>query len=209
MFDVDGTLVMSQAFDGDCYQAAVFEVLGQPLDTDWQRYHHVSDAGILDQHIDENGLEDDREIIAADVKRVFMRYIAEQLARHPVQPVSGADEFIQRLRGIDAINLSIATGGWGETALMKLASARIDISGIVLASSNDHHSRIEIMKIAERRSLTKSTLPCTYFGDGEWDRRACAQLGFNFVMVGADADHHQRIADFDDARLALSFLGLS
>ncbi len=57
MFDIDGTLVLSDEFDGKCFLAAIYEVLGHTLDTDWTRYLYVSDAGILDQHIREKGLQ--------------------------------------------------------------------------------------------------------------------------------------------------------
>ncbi|WP_283131967.1 hypothetical protein [Enterovibrio norvegicus] len=45
------------------------------------------------------------------------------------------------------------------------------------ASSNDHYARIEIMKSARMRADPTNTLPITYFGDAEWDVRACQQLG--------------------------------
>ena len=41
---------------------------------------------------------------------------------------------LRLLRGVDNLSLSIATGGWRRTALMKLESARIDSSGLPMAS---------------------------------------------------------------------------
>ena len=64
------------------------------------------------------------------------------------------------------------------------------------------------MKIAERKAIGKNGGPCTYFGDGEWDKMACQELGFNFVLVGERTYHHQNIMDFSNARQALAFIGL-
>ena len=112
MFDIDGTLLASDHFDGQFYQQAVFEVVGHPLDTDWTRYEHVSDSGILDQHLRDLGLGSNRDAIEADVKRRFTAKIAQYLDLEPARPIAGAVEFIRRLRGIEALRLCIATGGW-------------------------------------------------------------------------------------------------
>ncbi len=208
MFDVDGTLVDSDGFDGDCYLDSVYEVLGHRLDPDWTRYTHVSDAGILDQHIRENRLDARADEIRAEVKAVFTSKISGHIEANPARQIPGAARFIDHLRRREDLSISIATGGWRETALIKLESAQIDVSGIPIASSNNHYSRTEIMKIAATEAVGSDSVPCTYFGDGEWDRRACEQLGYNFVLVGNGTSHDQAIADFDDAEQALRYIGL-
>jgi FMN phosphatase YigB (HAD superfamily) len=208
MFDVDGTLVLSDEFDGDCYIEAVYDVLGHSLDADWTKYTHITDAGILDQHISENVLHAQRNEIRADVKKAFTEKIASCLKKIPVQQVPGASDFISELRRLKNISLSIATGGWYETALMKLESACIDITDIPIASSNDHFSRPRIMEIAKEKTIGKTNAPCTYFGDGKWDKKACEVLGYYFVLVGKRAYHNQNIMDFRDKKQALAFIGL-
>jgi hypothetical protein len=49
----------------------------------------------------------------------------------------------------------------------------------------------------------------SYFGDNSWDREACEQLGFNFILVGDKTHHHQSIADFLETDRALSYIGTS
>jgi len=208
MFDVDGTLVLSDDFDGRCYFEAVREVLGHDLDTDWTRYSHVSDAGILEHIVQWNEGPVSPVGLRSAVKEVFVEKVATHLQNNPVQQVPGASAFISRLREFEDLSMSIATGGWRETALMKLESAGIDVSGIPVASSNDHFSRTRIMTIARQRAGGDDESACTYFGDGEWDRRACEDLGYNFVLVGANASHHQRIKDFSNTKQALAYLGL-
>ncbi|MEW8683536.1 MAG: HAD family hydrolase [Candidatus Thiodiazotropha endolucinida] len=208
MFDVDGTLVRSYELDENCYLEAVYEVLGHHLDTDWTKYSYISDAGILEQHIIENGLDAKGDSIRAEVKEVFTSKIACHLKINPAQQVPGAAKFIAELRRLENLSLSVATGGWYETALMKLESAAIDISGIPIASSNNHFSRTEIMKIAKEKAVGKINVPCTYFGDGEWDKMACKELGYNFVLVGNRTKHDQNIMDFNNAKQAMEYIGL-
>ncbi|WP_017007617.1 hypothetical protein [Enterovibrio norvegicus] len=76
----------------------------------------------------------------------------------------------------------------------------------MLASSNDHYARIEIMKSARMRADPTNTLPITYFGDAEWDVRACEQLGVNLVLVGERFKHHQRIKNFMPLDAALRYV---
>lgn len=208
MFDIDGTLVISDEFDAVCYLQAVYETLGHRLDTDWIKYTHVTDAGILDQHISEHGLHAKRNNIHADVKDAFIEKIANHLEGNSLQQVPGASEFIDSLRQTENLSISIATGGWYETALMKLESAGIDVTDIPIASSDNHFSRTEIMKIAEKKAVGENSVPCTYFGDGEWDKKACEELGFNFVLVGEKTHHHQNIANFENIQHALALAGL-
>jgi hypothetical protein len=47
MFDIDGTLVDSNGFDGELYAPAMREVTGADVDRCWQSYRHVTDGGIL------------------------------------------------------------------------------------------------------------------------------------------------------------------
>ena len=79
MFDIDGTLVLSEDFDGDCYLEAVHEVVGYPLSDEWERYLHVTDSGILDQHVDELGLDTERARLHAEVKAAFVGKIADPI----------------------------------------------------------------------------------------------------------------------------------
>jgi hypothetical protein len=208
MFDVDGTLVESCEFDEACYKNAVYDVLGHAIDTNWAKYHHVSDAGILEQHIQEHDLQHRSAEIHAQVKSAFVAYIKAHLLQYPAQEVHGAGEFISFLRNRSDVSLSIATGGWEETAQLKLSSAGIDVSGILMASSNDHYSRTEIMKIALQKAAVPAGFKRTYFGDAAWDKKACDTLRFNFVLVGKGIRHSQAVKDFAELKLACEFIGL-
>jgi phosphoglycolate phosphatase-like HAD superfamily hydrolase len=48
----------------------------------------------------------------------------------------------------------------------------------------------------------------TYIGDGPWDQRASAQLGYDFVAVGWGVEHATRFDDLADHDAIAAFLGL-
>ena len=208
MLDIDGTLVESFKFDEECYLDAVFQVLAHDMDSDWSKYEHVTDTGILDQHLKSRGLLQEREKIHRDVKDTFMSSIKKHAINFPIREIDGAKKFLKNIQKMDNVSLSIATGGWAETARIKLKSAGFDIQGIPMASSNDHFSRTEIMKIALEKSEFKSQNKITYFGDAEWDKKACEKLGFNFVLVGNRTTHNQNISNFKSYSQARSYIGL-
>lgn len=208
MFDVDGTLVESYKFDEECYINAIYQILGHDIDSGWTKYQHVSDAGILDQHLKKYNLLHKREAIHAQVKLAFIDNIKKHLMQFPAKEVRGAAEFISFLRKQKNVSLSIATGGWAETAQLKLESAGIDVSDISMASSDDHYSRTEIMKLALSKAAVKADNSLTYFGDAEWDKKACEELQFNFVLVGNRVKHKQTVKDYSELKFACKFIGL-
>ena len=106
----------------------------------------------------------------------------------------------------DEYVVSIATGGWGETAKIKLESAGFETEKLAIMSSNDHYSRIKIMELAKSAINQIDNYPVTYFVDAEWDLEACKELAINVVIVGCRVNHYQRIQDFNCLDTALSFV---
>ena len=209
MFDIDGTLVESCAFDEHCYISAVKEITGHTLSSDWHTYPHVTDSGVLQHFLTELGIQHRFEDFHEQVKILFTEMISAHLQQTRIREIPGAAAFISYLKDQPQIRLSLATGGWEETARLKLAAAGIDVTGIPLASSNDHHARTVIMQHALEQACSDNTPgSLSYFGDGEWDKQACSELNFNFILVGNRTRHHQQINDFRDPEQALAFLPL-
>ena len=207
MFDIDGTLVESYDIDAQCFIDAVQEVMGLSINSNWADYEHVTDEGILNEVLSNHGISN-RDAVKAEIKRRFIQKLEVELAQEPVREIKGAASFLHRLQSMENVVVSLATGGWRESATLKLRSANIDYLSIPMASSDDHYSRTEIMKLAASRAA-KDQYACTYFGDGIWDQAASAQLGFNFVLVGDKLNHHQNIMDFQSIDTALAYAGLS
>ena len=94
MFDIDGTLVESNVFDSECFQAAIQDVLDTLFDTNWDKYNHVTDSGILSQIIDDLHLQNDRDLIITSVKEQFLHRVSTYLTKHEASPIRGAPGFL-------------------------------------------------------------------------------------------------------------------
>ncbi|WP_189606549.1 HAD family hydrolase [Saccharospirillum salsuginis] len=209
MFDIDGTLVQSYDFDTQCFAQAVETVLGTRIDTDWGNYTDVTDSGILSSILDELSMtESDRTIVAQDVKDTFIHLVEKHIETHPVAEIPGAARFINLLAARPDTALAFATGGWRETALLKLAAAGIDPGDIPIASASDHHRRVDIMKTAATIAGGEPYDSITYIGDGPWDKSASAYLGYRFILVGNRVAHTPSIPNFSETDAVLELLRL-
>jgi len=212
MFDVDGTLVDSAGFDGELYAEAVHSVLKVDVDRTWSSYEHVTDSGILADLLPHTRVDGDRVELAAQVKRRFIELVRDYLAHQPsaANEIAGARALVARLRTAPGVRVAVATGGWEDTAKLKLLRIGIELDGLALASSSDASARAEIMRIAARRALNGAAFDrATYFGDGPWDQRASALLGYDFIAVGNAVSHPVAFADFRDDAAILRRLGVA
>lgn len=183
ILDIDGTLVDSMGVDPKLYFSSIEQVLGSVSLRDLNDYDHVTDSGILGQILEDNGFSDVGELTAS-VKAVFMEGLnshIKEIGSFPV--IDGAVQFVERIRASTDTRIAIATGCWRESALLKLRTAGFNIEGVPVATSDDWPSRVEIMRSALQMAGSDAGA-VTYFGDAEWDQRACHDLGWSFVAVG-------------------------
>ena len=201
VFDVDGTLVESEDFDGVLYARAIRNALKIDVDEDWAGYRHQTDSGILNEVLDRNGVGGDRSQAHVSVKREFIALVAGYLAARGdrLPEVPGARAFVNRLAARPDVAVAIATGGWRDSAAMKLRAIGLDPDTLNLASGSDAVSRVEIMRIAARRALGgRSADRRTYFGNRPWDREASRRLSWHFIGIGPDVEHSTRFDDLLD-----------
>ena len=186
VFDVDGTLIESMSIDSELYFSSINSVLGPVnIREDLSDYDNVTDSGILAQLIDDNGFSSEDEV-AESIQAIFV----ESLRKHiqmvgPFPAIEGAIQMVDKVRHSANTRIAIATGAWRRSALLKLESTGFNIDGIPVATCDNSPSRIEIMRTALSR-IGNDFESVTYFGDAEWDRQACQNLGWNFVAVGPD-----------------------
>ena len=211
MFDIDGTLVDSAGFDSELYVEAVRSVLNVEIDSDWNAYEHVSDSGILAEVLRRVRPANEHVTLAARVQERFVALVGDYVRRAPqaVREIAGAKRLVERLLGLPNVRVGVATGGWEPTAKLKLAQVGIGIDRVGFASSTDARARTDIMRLAAQRALRGAIcVRATYFGDGDWDRRASEELGYDFVAVGGGVAHPAACADLRDTDAILSRLGL-
>jgi FMN phosphatase YigB (HAD superfamily) len=184
IFDIDGTLLQSVSVDDDLYRSALHDVLGPvQFRESLTHYDFVSDSGILWQVLSDNDLQDvpdpTERIIA-----IFVDALNEHISKNGAfREVPGARNLVASLRSSPEHYVAIATGGWSASATLKLESAGFDLNNIVLSASDTDRDRTKIMRSALDRAEEEYE-SITYYGDGPWDRDACAALGWNFIPVG-------------------------
>jgi phosphoglycolate phosphatase-like HAD superfamily hydrolase len=213
MFDIDGTLVDSMRVDSHLYVRAVRETLGGDvyIDETWRPYAHVTDGGVLDEILVQHRFEEPLDELRSAVKSRFIELVRGHLdaGASVLREVRGATALLRELRARPDVRVAIATGGWAETALMKLAAIGVSAEGIGFASSSDAHARTKIMELAAERALC-GAVPATrtYLGDGAWDQRASAELGYRFIAIGRALEHEPRFDDYGDRDAVLACLAV-
>jgi phosphoglycolate phosphatase-like HAD superfamily hydrolase len=184
IFDIDGTLLDSYGVDNSLYADAVRVALGEvTIRDEWDKYACVTDTGVLADICSDNNLHYDASVSTA-VMNVYLRSLLSRMESHgPYREIPGALEYLTFLLAKPDVRVAYATGGWRTTAEHKLRSAGFPVEGIPFASANDHHDRAQIMLHALAQ-LDGPFRSITYFGDGIWDKKCAAQLGWEFVAVG-------------------------
>lgn len=198
LFDIDGTLTDTTAIDNACYLQAFEEILGVTLtSTDWSQFTHVTDPGLFYALFAMHCGRPARPSEHAGFKARFVSLI-EAATRDPkdFRAVDGAVDFVEKHCPDRGIAVAFATGGYGETARMKLQAAGFSDPAAV-AHADPCMTRVEIVREAMTRAAqTYATVAfdeVTAFGDGVWDARVARELGLHFVGVDLHGDGRLRI----------------
>ncbi|HNP64268.1 MAG TPA: HAD family hydrolase [Woeseiaceae bacterium] len=186
IFDLDGTLLQSMAVDCEILERSIAEILGSVRFRDnYNCYDNVTDRGIVEELMVDNGFAPNISTVNA-VRDAFVHALSNHIERSgPFIAVRGASQFLGQLCTDANTRVAIATGCWRKSAMLKLESSGLEISGIPIATCDDTASRTEIMQIALGQ-LGAPFSSVTYFGDALWDVEACEALDWRFVAVGSD-----------------------
>jgi phosphoglycolate phosphatase-like HAD superfamily hydrolase len=192
LFDIDGTLTLTNEVDNRCYIRALGEALGTAdIDTDLTKYRDVTDSGIASALLAaRHGAPPSSEQLNA-VRERFVALLEQAFAHDPdaCRAVPGAPGMLAELAGRAGFAVGLATGGWVESARLKLRRAGLGGREYPLASASDACSREAIMELAAARVAARRGVPgfrsIVYVGDGVWDVNAARRLGWRFVGVGS------------------------
>jgi FMN phosphatase YigB (HAD superfamily) len=184
IFDIDGTLLQSDANDDALYLASVCAVLGDvSLRPSWRMYTQFTASGILSEILNDNAIDATSERVSA-VRDHFVESVRCYVSKHgSFAEIPGARDFVQSLHNSTTHRIAYATGGWCGSALLKLSLSGFPVTGVPLATSDDHFQREEIMLHALQQ-LNGFFETVTYYGDGHWDAVAAKALGWQFVPIG-------------------------
>lgn len=187
IFDVDGTLTRTQAIDADCFiRALALELEIGAAETDWSAYLHTTDLGIAQEILERRRGRRATEAELARLRAGFARLLAEaaDADASAFVEIAGAGALVASLRTSTAWAAAIATGGWRDCALLKLARAGIDAVGLPAAFAEDGPAREAIVSAAlARAGGPEGFARVVCVGDAVWDARTARQLHLPFVGV--------------------------
>lgn len=189
ILDLDGTLMPSAALDDECYWQAVFSCFGVDGDTpDLHGFEHVTDSGILHEWCRARFGRAPNAKEVARIKQKFVELLETAAADQPAcfEPLAGVCDWLKAVAARENVFAGIATGGWGDSARLKLGLAGLDRFDLPLASSDDDMQRTRIMQAAAWKTLGNPPpdgTVFTYVGDGVWDLEAARELGWEFIGI--------------------------
>ena len=199
MFDIDGTLTATTDIDERCFVRAVEDTLGiVDIDTNLANYTHVTDEGIAAEIIGRHTGRGATDSEVAGIRGHFVGLIEQCTENQPelFRPIAGAREMLGILSERPGCSVSLATGGWRDSAILKLRVAGLDVGAMPIATSDDAHSREGIMQLSETRAQRVYDVAgfdsVIYVGDGVWDVRSTKALGYRFIGV-AEGDRASQL----------------
>lgn len=185
IFDIDGTLTKAHDIDFNLYFDSVREILKiKSFSTDLSNYSEITDSGIA-HSIAEKYLN--RSLSKLEIQKIedlFSLKLSKELGISiNYEEMEGAIEFVKYVESQD-IKISVATGNWRKTALLKLKS--LGLSRLIknASTSSEEISRIDILRRAINLDKKIGHQQTWYIGDGFWDVECSSTLGINFLGVG-------------------------
>jgi len=189
MFDIDGTLTETMKVDEECFVRSLADVYGfTGVETNWLRYKHTTDSGIFHEiHLARTG-RPPSVVEVSHFRQHFVALLGRAASNSAFATITGARQLLSGLADSAEYRVSLATGGWRDSARIKMASAGMCFDDYPAASADDAHDRESIVKISLQRAVVRHETPFVstiYIGDGIWDARACRALGIPFIGIGS------------------------
>ena len=186
MFDIDGTLTETMKVDEECFVRSFNDVFGfADINTNWSHYPRTTDSGIFHDVFTSRIGRSPTAQETSQFRQHFIQLLAAASSQSPFTPVAGADRLLSRLVQGGSHRVSLATGGWRDSARLKMASAGMCYDDFPSASADDALDKESIIRLSRQRAAERygrfgSTV---YVGDGVWDARACRGIGIPFIGI--------------------------
>jgi phosphoglycolate phosphatase-like HAD superfamily hydrolase len=189
ILDLDGTLMPTAEIDNECFWQAVFNCLGGGDQLpELHNFTHVTDTGILHEWCTRTLGRTPTQEETQQIKQDFTHLLEIAFNHQPehFSPLPGVVEWLDAVMAHEHVVAGIATGGWQQSACLKLKLSGLDRFDLPLASSDDAIKRADIMQFAARRTIAEPAAiekEITYIGDGTWDLKASRELDWNFIGI--------------------------
>lgn len=210
LFDIDGTLLLSDGAGRRAIMRALREVYGATGPTDYH-FDGKTDPQIVRELMRLAGLDDPR--IDAGMQALLTRYVTclhEELNApgHRPYTLPGVPALLDALEEEESVTLGLLTGNLQAGAAAKLAAVRLDAKRFrVGAYGSDHEHRPELPAVAlarARRELGLEFGEVMIIGDTPADLTCGRGVGARAIGVAtgrfsvADLESHEPAAVFAD-----------
>jgi phosphoglycolate phosphatase-like HAD superfamily hydrolase len=161
LFDIDGTLLLTQRAGTLSMQAAARELFGDQFTFDAIELGGWLDPLIWDAVARANGIEDpashhDR------FRATYLRHFQDRLARNPtVTALPGVTELIEALSQETDTCLGLLTGNYPETGRMKIEAAGLDLDSFAVSVwgvDGAHRRELPVVAMAQYATHTGRTI---------------------------------------------------
>jgi phosphoglycolate phosphatase-like HAD superfamily hydrolase len=192
IFDIDGTLTVTDRVDDICFVQALADAHGiTGVSTHWAEYPHTTDSAITSHIFQERFNRAPEEAELVKFKSHFVGLLEDYRAKDSslFGEIAGASSMLRRLNQEPEWRVAIASGGWRVSATLKLKTAGIEVNDYPAAFADDGLSREEILQTAVMKAQTlyrrNNFDRVVSVGDGLWDVRSARQLRFPFLGRGS------------------------
>ncbi|NQX91001.1 MAG: haloacid dehalogenase-like hydrolase [Flavobacteriales bacterium] len=189
MFDIDGTLLDSTGVDDACFVQSFQDIFDFNIEGfDWNQVSEVTDDVLAREVYASMAGKPLTEELYHKFKNHFISLLNKEAEAYPEKfsKVPGALEFMQVCLAHPGIAVSVATGSWKESGLLKLKMGGFEKHNLTFASCSDFPSRRNIARTSLMRACLVEQMEFSnvvYFGDGLWDYKTMQSLDWNFIGI--------------------------
>lgn len=193
IFDIDGTLTLSESRDSISFAESYTEVFGKDFNTiDWRQYQHVTDHTIFHSVYQEHFGQTcpPEELDRFQSQYVDSLKIGRQKNPHHFREVPGAKRLLEQLHQDDRFVLGIGTGGWRAPQLVKLDHVDISVQQIYDSYADNKETREQILQASIDESKKHHDIQkVVYIGDAIWDFHTTNNMNLPFIGIRNKGDH--------------------
>lgn len=201
IFDIDGTLLNSMRIDSKYYVRSITEEFGiQDVNEDWSVYNKITDSGIFEEIYLNHFKKKPDDVDFKKHENKFYKILKSIFENQPdkISEIPGVQKIIAKLKSLKNYFISIATGSYKKTALLKLNHINISENDFPLSTANDDKSRENVVKncINKSKKFYKMNAfdKIISIGDGIWDLKTAYNLKLSFIGIGKNK--FNKIADY-------------